>query len=199
MLKTFSFPAARIDGRISTTQVAGPHFGDGNMAEKQKPQEDIVKLAGRAMTHPEKITGSEIKRMAARLLDDQRNDKGANKSKPSIAAQVIAKVGDLLPGSSPSDTKPKAKPTAAPANAAPASKGPAKSAPAPKAAATPKSAAAPKAAAKDQPAAAPAPTAAPSKAAPKPAPAAAKTAAPSKAAAPAPKPAPAKAKAPAKK
>lgn len=67
------------------------------MAEKQKPQEDLVKLAGRAMSNPDQLTGSDIKRMAARILDDQRNAPAPNKSKPSLASQVIAKVGDLLP------------------------------------------------------------------------------------------------------
>ncbi len=80
------------------------------MAEKKKPQEDLVKLAGRAMTHPEKLTGSEIKRMAARILDDQRNDPEAAEHKPSIAAQVISAVGDLLPGAaSPSEKSGKGK------------------------------------------------------------------------------------------
>ena len=72
------------------------------MAAKQKPQEDLVKLAGRAMTHPEELTGSEIKRLAARILDDQKNDPDPHA--PSLAAQVIAKVGDLLPDA----VKPKA-------------------------------------------------------------------------------------------
>jgi hypothetical protein len=44
------------------------------MAEKQKPEEDIVHKAASFMTHPEKATHEDIKRMAARLLDDQRND-----------------------------------------------------------------------------------------------------------------------------
>jgi len=38
------------------------------------PQEDIVHKAAIFMTHPEKATPEDIKRMAARLLDDQRND-----------------------------------------------------------------------------------------------------------------------------
>ncbi len=44
------------------------------MSEKHKPQEDIVHKAATFMTHPEKATLEDIKRMAARLLDDQRND-----------------------------------------------------------------------------------------------------------------------------
>ena len=85
------------------------------MAEKKKPQEDIVKLAGRAMTHPEQLTGSDIKRMAARILDDQRNDpEPGKKGEPSLAAKVIAKVGDLLPEALKTDTSPKATPAAKP-------------------------------------------------------------------------------------
>lgn len=57
------------------------------MAEHQKPQEDIVKVAGRAMTHPEKISHEDIKRMGARILDDQRNDPDPNKK--SMARKVI--------------------------------------------------------------------------------------------------------------
>ena len=44
------------------------------MSEKHKPQEDIVHKAAVFMTHPEKATPEDIKRMAARILDDQRND-----------------------------------------------------------------------------------------------------------------------------
>jgi hypothetical protein len=44
------------------------------MVEKHKPQEDIVHKAAIFMTHPEKATPEDIKRMAARILDDQRND-----------------------------------------------------------------------------------------------------------------------------
>jgi hypothetical protein len=53
------------------------------MAEKHKPQEDIVHKAATFMTHPEKATHEDVKRMAASLLDDQRNDpmKHAEKAK----------------------------------------------------------------------------------------------------------------------
>jgi hypothetical protein len=53
------------------------------MAEKHKPQEDIVHKAAAFMTHPEKATPEDIRRMAARILDDQRNDpmKQAEKAK----------------------------------------------------------------------------------------------------------------------
>jgi hypothetical protein len=44
------------------------------MTEKQKPNPRIVTVAAKAMKHPEIITKQEIKRMAARILDDQRND-----------------------------------------------------------------------------------------------------------------------------
>jgi hypothetical protein len=51
------------------------------MAEKHKPQEDIVHKAAAFMTHPEKATLEDIKRMAARILDDQRNDPAKAKAK----------------------------------------------------------------------------------------------------------------------
>jgi hypothetical protein len=44
------------------------------MTEKQKPNPRIVTVAAKAMTHPEAVTRQEIKRMAARILDDQKND-----------------------------------------------------------------------------------------------------------------------------
>src|SRR6185312_4236002 len=44
------------------------------MPEYQKPQPDIIKGAARAMKHPETVTVREAQRMAARLMDDQKND-----------------------------------------------------------------------------------------------------------------------------
>jgi hypothetical protein len=44
------------------------------MAEKQKPQPRIVTVAAKAMNNPKTVTQKDIKRMAARILDDQRND-----------------------------------------------------------------------------------------------------------------------------
>jgi hypothetical protein len=44
------------------------------MAEKQRPSPRIVTVAAKAMKHPEDVTQKEIRRMAARILDDQRND-----------------------------------------------------------------------------------------------------------------------------
>jgi len=44
------------------------------MAEKQRPYPRIVTVAAKAMKHPENVTQKEIKRMAGRILDDQRND-----------------------------------------------------------------------------------------------------------------------------
>lgn len=50
------------------------------MAEKQRPNPRIVTVAAKAMKHPEDVTRKEIKRMAARILDDQRNDPQPTKS-----------------------------------------------------------------------------------------------------------------------
>jgi hypothetical protein len=52
------------------------------MAEKQKPQPAIVKVAAKAMTNPQSVTPAEIKRMAARILDDQKNDPEPHKAPP---------------------------------------------------------------------------------------------------------------------
>ena len=50
------------------------------MAEKQRPNPRIVTVAAKAMKHPEKTTQREIQRMAARILDDQRNDPKPHKA-----------------------------------------------------------------------------------------------------------------------
>ena len=44
------------------------------MPEYQKPQPDLIKVAARVMKHPETVTILEAQRMAARLMDDQKND-----------------------------------------------------------------------------------------------------------------------------
>lgn len=44
------------------------------MPEKEKPIPAIVKKAAHLMKHPETATKTDIKSMAARILDDQRND-----------------------------------------------------------------------------------------------------------------------------
>ncbi len=61
------------------------------MTEKQKPTSEIVKKAAHFLKHPEEATLADIKSMAARLMDDQRNDPMAHKpteikSKMKIAA-----------------------------------------------------------------------------------------------------------------
>ena len=89
------------------------------MAERKTSQEDPVALAERAIQHPEQLTGSEIKRMAQIVLDHRKELEAGNK--PSFAAKVIAKVGEILPDAvTGADAKPK--------KAAPKSKGSAKAA-----------------------------------------------------------------------
>ncbi len=66
------------------------------MPEKQKPIPEIVKKASHFLKHPEEATLADIKSMAARLMDDQRNDATPHKAvaaKPKIkivAAPVAA-------------------------------------------------------------------------------------------------------------
>ena len=62
-----------------TLLLNGPQrAGEKQMSEKYKPQADIVHKAASFMTHPEKATPEDIKRMAPRILDDQRNDPQKN-------------------------------------------------------------------------------------------------------------------------
>jgi len=49
------------------------------MAEKQKPIPAIVKKASHFMKHPEDATKADVKSMAARLMDDQKNDPQAHR------------------------------------------------------------------------------------------------------------------------
>jgi uncharacterized protein YnzC (UPF0291/DUF896 family) len=61
------------------------------LSEKQKPAQEIVKKAAHFLKHPEAATLADIKSMAARLMDDQRNDAtphkvAAIKPKAKIAA-----------------------------------------------------------------------------------------------------------------
>jgi hypothetical protein len=49
------------------------------MAERQRPQPRIVTVAAKAMNNPKTVTQKDIKRMAARILDDQRNDPNPHK------------------------------------------------------------------------------------------------------------------------
>jgi hypothetical protein len=51
------------------------------MAEKQKPTPAIVKKAAHLMKHPELATKADIKSMAARIMDDQKNDPEPHKPK----------------------------------------------------------------------------------------------------------------------
>jgi hypothetical protein len=44
------------------------------MAEKEKPLPGIVRVAARVIKKPETATKQDIKSMAARILDDQKND-----------------------------------------------------------------------------------------------------------------------------
>lgn len=42
--------------------------------EKQKPTPSIVNVAAKALRHPTTATAEDVRRMAARILDDQKND-----------------------------------------------------------------------------------------------------------------------------
>ncbi len=49
------------------------------MPEKEKPRPTIVSVAARVIKHPETATQRDAQRMAARILDDQKNDPQPNK------------------------------------------------------------------------------------------------------------------------
>jgi hypothetical protein len=63
------------------------------MPEKQKPEYDLVKRAARLMSHPQDATHEDIKRLAARVMSDEKNAPDANKTvpKPKVAAKAVAK------------------------------------------------------------------------------------------------------------
>jgi hypothetical protein len=82
------------------------------MPEKQKPTPEIVKKAAHFLKHPEEASLADIKSMAARLMDDQRND--TTPHKPAAASKSAAAIKPK--------TKTSAAPLAAPSKAAKKSK-----------------------------------------------------------------------------
>jgi hypothetical protein len=60
------------------------------MPEKQKPTPDIVKKAAHFLKHPEEASLADIKSMAARLMDDQRNDTTPHKPATAIKPKIKA-------------------------------------------------------------------------------------------------------------
>jgi hypothetical protein len=58
------------------------------MPEKQKPTPQIVKKAAHFLKHPEEATLADIKSMAARLMDDQRNDTTPHNPATAIKPKV---------------------------------------------------------------------------------------------------------------
>lgn len=56
------------------------------MTEKQKPEYDLVKRATKLMDDPSKATRADIKRMASRILNDEKNAPQPNKTVPKPKA-----------------------------------------------------------------------------------------------------------------
>ena len=52
------------------------------MPEKQKPEYDIVKRAAKLFKDPQSATATDIKRMASRLMNDEKNAPQPNKVVP---------------------------------------------------------------------------------------------------------------------
>jgi hypothetical protein len=66
------------------------------MPEKQKPMPAIVKVASRVLKHPETATLRDAQKMAARIMDDQKNDPQPHKpvgrrANPRGQAQQVSK------------------------------------------------------------------------------------------------------------
>ncbi len=83
------------------------------MPEKQKPASDIVKKAAHFLKHPEDASLTDIKSMAARLMDDQRNDPLAHrpaaiKPKMKIAAAAPTKISAPVKAKAPAAVQPAA-------------------------------------------------------------------------------------------
>lgn len=52
------------------------------MTEKQKPEYDVVKRAAKLLEDPTGATKTDIKRMASRILNDEKNAPEPNKGVP---------------------------------------------------------------------------------------------------------------------
>jgi hypothetical protein len=63
------------------------------MVEKQKPEFDVVKIASRVFKDPQSVTPGEAKRMASRILNDEKNAPQPNKTvpKPSFRSVMYRK------------------------------------------------------------------------------------------------------------
>jgi hypothetical protein len=59
------------------------------MPEKQKPEYDVVKKAAHLINTPEDATLEDIKRMSARILNDERNAPDPNKTVPKSKLSLL--------------------------------------------------------------------------------------------------------------
>jgi hypothetical protein len=55
------------------TRETGESVAGADMVEKQKPEYDIVKQAAKAIKDPASASPKDIKRFAARILNDEKN------------------------------------------------------------------------------------------------------------------------------
>ena len=80
------------------------------MPEKQKPEYDLVKRAARLMSHPQEATPEDIKRLAARVMSDEKNAPEANRTVPKQKATVapIAKPAEKVTVKAAAKSVPKA-------------------------------------------------------------------------------------------
>jgi len=71
------------------------------MTEKQKPEYDVVKRAAVLIKSPEKATPTDIKRMASRIQNDEKNAPQANKAVPKPRAKPPISAADRRYGKAP--------------------------------------------------------------------------------------------------
>jgi hypothetical protein len=73
------------------------HHREDAMPEKQKPTPEIVKKAAHFLKHPEEATLADIKSMAARLMDDQRNDAEPHKGAAAKPKMKVTEASAPVP------------------------------------------------------------------------------------------------------
>jgi hypothetical protein len=55
---------------------------EANMVEKQKPEYDVVKQAAKLFKEPQSATPTDVRRMASRILNDEKNAPQQNRTVP---------------------------------------------------------------------------------------------------------------------
>lgn len=56
------------------------------MVDKQKPEYDVVKRAAKLLDNPKSATPTDVKRMASRIMNDEKNAPQPNRTVPKPKA-----------------------------------------------------------------------------------------------------------------